>query len=178
MRARGITYDTGFIGASECSRPSFDLAQVERELQIIRDNLRCNAVRIVGGFPQRLEAAASIAVALGLEVWLSPYPLDLSHDEMLALFIDCADRAEALRRRGGTIVFVVGAEISIMNKGFLPGETLDDRLALLRDIAKFRGYLPTVRSRVNEFLAEALRSVRERFAGKVTYASVPMEGVD
>ena len=44
---------------------------------------------------------------------------------MLALFADCAERAERLRRRGAEVVFVTGAELSLMNTGFLPGDTLE-----------------------------------------------------
>jgi hypothetical protein len=42
-----------------------------------------------------------------------------------------ATAAERLRRRGAEVVFVAGAELSLMNKGFLPGDTQEDRLQLL-----------------------------------------------
>jgi hypothetical protein len=42
---------------------------VERELRIIRDDLHCNAVRVMGGDPERPELAATYAADLGLEVW-------------------------------------------------------------------------------------------------------------
>ena len=45
MRAKGITYDTGFVVHGVNSRELFDPKQVERELRIIRDDLRCTAVR-------------------------------------------------------------------------------------------------------------------------------------
>src|SRR5690606_7588302 len=94
MRARGMTYDTGFVRDGRNSLEHFDLDLVRRELTIIRDDLHCNAVHIVGGDPQRLELAARTAAELGLEVWFSPYPLDLSADQILELFLDCAQRAE------------------------------------------------------------------------------------
>jgi len=92
LRARGITYDTGFIGRAGSSRQDFDQAVVKRELRIIRDDLHCNAVRLTGGSPERLETAATFAAELGLEIWFSPYPLELTTDQMLALFADCAER--------------------------------------------------------------------------------------
>src|SRR6478735_4476314 len=91
MRAKGITYDTGFISNGVFSRPSLDPEMVEHELRIIRDDLHCNAVRVTGGDPDRLELAATIAADLGLEVWFSPYPLELTTEEMLALFAECAE---------------------------------------------------------------------------------------
>jgi len=99
----GISYDTGY------AREPFDSEVVERELRIIRDDLHCNAVRVMGGDPERLELAATFAADLGLEVWFSPYPLELTADEVLSLFADCAERAERLRQRGAEVVFVTGA---------------------------------------------------------------------
>jgi len=61
------------------------------------------------------------------------YPLELTADEMLALFPDCAKRAERLRQRGGSVVFVTGVELSLMDHGFLPGDSFHDRVGLLLD---------------------------------------------
>ncbi|WP_068928956.1 hypothetical protein [Planobispora rosea] len=178
MRAKGISYDTGFFHKGTFSREPFDPGVVERELRIIRDDLHCNAVRVIGGDPERLELAAAYAADLGLEVWFSPYPLGLSAEGMLSLFADCAERAERLRRRGAEIVFVTGAELSLMNDGFLPGDTVRQRLALLTEPDRLRERVAEVGARVNAFLGEAVALVRERFAGKVTYASIPLEPVD
>ncbi|SEG63349.1 hypothetical protein SAMN05444920_103591 [Nonomuraea solani] len=179
MRAKGISYDTGFVRNGGCSRERFDPGLVKRELEIIRDDLHCTAVRVIGGDPERLELAATYAADLGLEVWFSPYPLELTTDETLALFADCARRAERIRRRGAEVVFVAGAELSLMNKGFLPGDTQEDRLGLLltqRDsLAERVGELS---ARVNDFLARAVALVRERFGGRITYAAIPLERVD
>jgi hypothetical protein len=179
MRAKGITYSTGFIGADGNSRERFDPDVVSRELAIIRDDLHCDAVRVVGGDPDRIELAATLAAGLGLEVWFSPYPLDLTTDEMLALFADCAERAERIRRSGAEVVFVAGAELSLMNHGFLPGDTVHDRLDRL---LSRRGDLPAligdVTTKVNTFLATAVALIRERFHGELTYAAIPLERVD
>ncbi|QSQ17573.1 hypothetical protein [Myxococcus landrumensis] len=178
MRAKGISYCTGFLFKGRSSRESFDAEVVQRELRIIRDDLHCNAVRIMGGDPERLELAASFAADLGLEVWFSPYPLGLSPEEMLALFSDCAVRAARLRRKGAEVIFVTGAELSLMNHGFLPGNTPDERLALLKQPDRLRTVLGEVSARINAFLRTAVAQVRERFGGKVTYAAVPLERVD
>jgi hypothetical protein len=175
MRAKGITYDTGFRRDGDWSRPRFDPELVARELRIIRDDLHCTAVRVSGGDADRLELAASIAVDLGLEVWFSPYPLELTEDEMLALFADCATRAQELRIRGGEVVFVTGAELSLMAKGFLPGDSIQERLA---GVFTQRELIAEAGARVNAFLRRALVTVRERFSGRVTYASIPIDRVD
>ncbi|MFB7125613.1 hypothetical protein [Kitasatospora sp. NPDC056273] len=178
MRTKGISYDTGFIRDGAYSRAWFDSEAVERELRIIRDDLHCTAVRIMGGDPERIELAAGHAADLGLEVWFSPYPLELTADAMLALLTDCAERAERLRRRGAEVVFVTGAELSLMNPGFLPGSGIGERLALLARPEQVRAHLGAVSGRVNAFLAEAVAAVRARFGGRVTYAAVPLERVD
>jgi hypothetical protein len=178
MRARGISYDTGFIISGRTSRDPFDPDVVERELRIIRDDLHCNAVRVMGGDPERLELAATYAADLGLEVWFSPYPVELTAGELLSLFADCAERAERLRRRGAEVVFVTGAELSLMNDGFLPGDTLEERLEALLNPHRVRELVPAVAARVDEFLAKATALVRERFGGKITYAAIQLERVD
>jgi hypothetical protein len=179
MRARGITYSTGFVRNGTNSRGRFDLDVVERELKTIRDDLHCNAVRVVGGDPARLEQAAAFAADLGLEVWFSPYPLELATGEVLALLTDCAERAERIRRRGAEVVFVAGAELSLMNPGFLPGDTQEERLdVLLNQRARLPQLVGDISLRINEFLGKAVPDVRARFGGKVTYASVPLERVD
>jgi hypothetical protein len=179
VRANGISYDTGFVRNGVSSREAWDPEVVRRELRTIRDDLHANAVRIMGGDPERLELAATSAAELGLEVWFSPYPLELTADELLSLFADCAERAERLRRRGTEVVFVTGAELSLMNKGFLPGEQFNDRLEqLLGQPHRLPELIPGVAARVNEFLARAVALVRERFGGRVTYAAVQLERVD
>lgn len=178
MRAKGISYDTGFVKNGTTSRKRFDPETVRRELRIIRDDLRCTAVRVMGGDPERIELAATYAADLGLEVWFSPYPLELTSEEMLRLFADCAERAERLRRRGAEVVFVTGAELSLMNRGFLPGESTDERVALLTQPHLVRERIGEAGARVNVFLGKAVALVRERFGGRVTYASVPLERVD
>lgn len=179
MRARGITYDTGFVLGDSIAREHFDPAVVARELAIIRDDLHCTAVRIVGGDPDRLELAADIAADLGLEVWFSPYPLEVTAEQLLVLLDDCAERAERVRRRGAEVIFVVGAELSLMNHGFLPGDTQEERLGLLLgDRERLPGLVADLSERVNDFLGEAVALVRKRFGGRVTYAAIPLERVD
>jgi hypothetical protein len=178
MRGTGINYDTGFINKGTSSREPFDPALVRRELQIIRDDLHCNAVRVTGGDPTRLETAAAIAAELGLEVWFAPFTCDLTPGEMLALLANCAGRAERLRRAGADVVLVAGAELSLLNKGFLPGETLGARVALLGDPPRLRELLAPIPALMNDFLGRAVATVRARFGGKLTYAAMPFEGVD
>ncbi|MFJ6168242.1 hypothetical protein ACIQH6_24205 [Micromonospora orduensis] len=179
MRAKGMTYDTGFVRDGHNSLDRFDPDVVRRELGIIRDDLHCTAVQIVGGDPRRLELAARAAADLGLEVWFSPYPLDLPPDEILALFLDCAERAERVRTAGAEVVFVAGVELSVMNREFIDGYRIDDRLnRLLAEPEGRADRIADVRSRLDRFFRTAVPAIRDRFHGKLTYAAIPFEGVD
>ncbi|MDG3010307.1 hypothetical protein G4X40_09090 [Rhodococcus sp. D2-41] len=179
MRGKGMTYDTGFVRNGRVSREEFDPEVVGRELSIIRNDLHCTAVQIVGGDPGRLELAARCAAEVGLEVWFSPYPLDLTPDEIATLFVDCAERAERIRRTGAEVVFVAGVELSIMNHGFIPGESTSERLDLLLGDPDARpARFAEVSTRLNDFFGEVLPRVRARFEGKVTYACIQFEQID
>lgn len=179
MRAKGIAYDTGFVRHGEISLKSFDLDVVRRDLAVIRDDLHCNAVHLVGGDPERLEQAARIAAALGLEVWFSPYPLELTAPEILDLFTDCARRAERVRAAGAEVVFVTGVELSIMNQGFLPGTDVLERVDRLFTEPDGRAErLLEASARLNDFLGPAVAAVRAEFGGPLTYACIPFERVD
>ncbi|MET8542339.1 hypothetical protein ABZW03_17020 [Kitasatospora sp. NPDC004799] len=174
-----MTYDTGFVVHGRTSREHFDPAVVRRELAVIRDDLHCNAVQIVGGDPDRLELAAAAAAELGLEVWFSPYPLELDPEQILALLRDCAERAERLRQQGAAVVFVAGVELSVMNRGFLPGESPEERVEELMGRPERRAEeMRELGVRINAFLGGAVAVVRERFRGKVTYAAIQFEQVD
>src|SRR5262245_32635502 len=179
MRGKGINYDTGFINnAGVSNHEPFDPEIVKREMRIIRDVLHCNAVRITGGDMDRLEIAARHAAAAGLEVWLCPFTCDLTMDELLNFLADCAERAEQLRRGGAEVVLFTGSELSLFTIGFLPGETLAERLALVGDPLRLRSMIEEVRLRINNFLRRAVDVVRARFGGKVSYAALPLEGVE
>jgi hypothetical protein len=76
-------------------------------------------------------------------------------------------------------VFVTGVELSIMNRGFVDGDRIEDRLGRLLGNPDGRAErIAEVRSRLDGLLRTAVAAVRERFRGKVTYAAIPFEGVD
>jgi hypothetical protein len=178
MRGKGIVYDTGFLSAGSTTHEPFDPEVVRREMRVIHDDLHCSAVRVTGGDPDRLEIAATHAADAGLEVWLCPFTNGLAQDELLAFLADCAERAERLRRGGAEVVLLTGSELSLFTIGFLPGDSLEERLALVADPLRLRPMIPEARARVNAFLRRAVQVVRARFGGKVSYASLALEAVD
>ncbi|MVU77739.1 hypothetical protein GPX89_10855 [Nocardia sp. ET3-3] len=177
MRAIGVCYDTGFVNRGNSTHEPFETGRVREDMRVIREVLHCDAVRITGGYPDRLKLAASEAAAAGLEVWLCPFLNDVTEEEVLAVVADCAEHAERLRNSGATVVLAVGSELTMFVRGYLPGDTFEDRAAALRTPAG-QAALAVVPARVNDLLARAARTARERFGGKLTYCGLPFEQVD
>ncbi|MEU9485678.1 hypothetical protein AB0D83_18750 [Streptomyces decoyicus] len=142
-------------------------------MRVVAEDLHCTAVRITGGDPDRIETTARYAVERGLEVWFSPFPCELSNAEMLPLFTDCAERAERLRRDGAEVVLVTGCELSVFARGYLPGDTLNERIPVLAGPGR-EAALQGIPDKVNAFLGEAVDAVRPLFGGRVSYASCGM----
>lgn len=178
MRIKGINYDTGFLSEGSTTHEPFDALVVQREMRIIHDDLHCNAVRITGGHVARLETAAGYAAEAGLEVWLCPFTNNLTEEELLALLADCADAAERLRLRGANLLLLTGSELGLFTRGFLPGDTLAERLVTLSNPLRLREVIPGVRAQMRELLRKAVDLVRARFGGRISYASLPFEAVD
>jgi hypothetical protein len=178
LRAFGVTYDTGFPSAGTTTHEPFVPDVVGRELRIIHDDLHADAVRITGGDPDRLAIAAAHAAEAGLEVWYCPFTNGLTRRALRDLLVDGAERAERLRRAGAEVVFLTGSEISLVTDGFLPRDDLLGRVAALTDPSSAPAALAGLPDRVNAFLADVVAAVRDRFGGRVTYASLPFEQVD
>ena len=67
MQRRGVCYDVGRYLDGDW-RKDYNPQTVHRELEIIRDDLHCNAVRICSKDLGRLAVASEDALGLGLEV--------------------------------------------------------------------------------------------------------------
>jgi hypothetical protein len=176
MNRRGVCYDVGAVTDINW-RPDFDPRIIRRELEIIRDDLHCNAVRITARSLGRLEIAARDALALGLEVWLHPVLWDKGPDATLGYMVRGAELAERLRAEfPDRLVYVLGGELTLFMQGILPGRNI---------VARVRG--PAFRESVragthnaplNSFLRRAAEAVRPMYHGPLTYASLIFETVD
>jgi len=177
MNRRGVCYDVGRVMWGQDWRPEFSPEEARRELQIIREDLHCNAVRICGQDLSRLLTAGGHALDCGLEVWLSPELWDHGPGETLGYIGEAAQAAEALHRhQPGQVVFSVGSEATLFMAGIVEGGSVFERLEHPDFWARVRA--GEHNGPLNAFLAEAAGRVREVFHGPVTYASVPLETVD
>jgi hypothetical protein len=184
MLTIGVNYDTGLRYDGRSTRARFDAAEVHHDLRVIADELHAPAVRVSGNDPDRLVLAGEAALAAGLDLWFSPVPMDLEPDEFIAFLTDCGRRAETLRQSGrGDVVLVLGCELSVFCKGFVPGETSGERLALMADPATWTDPAKLTQLQaglarwgdVQQQLAAAARGV---FGGGITYAAGLWEDVN
>lgn len=181
MNRRGVIYDTGAVfsgqGWAIPTRPKLDLATAERELQIVRDDLHCNAVRLIGRDVARLVQVAERALALGLEVWLSPALWGRSPDETLHYCVSAGERAEQLRQQhADRFVLVLGGELTLFMGGIVPG---DDVAVRTREaFTRVKAGDLSANDRLNDFLGRASTAVRGVYHGPLTYASLVWEDVD
>ena len=128
MKTLGVCYDAGVVKDIPW-RPNLDAQTARREMEIIRHDLHCTAVRVVGRDVGRLEMATEAALGAGLDVWFSRTVWDRGPDETIADTVRAARAAERLRSASpGRLTFVVGGELTLFMRGILPGRTLTDRL--------------------------------------------------
>ena len=176
MERKGICYDVGSVMGFNW-RPSFRPEQVRRELQIIKDDLHCNAVRISGLDLGRLGMAAGDALERGLEVWFYPTMWDRSPEDTLRYLVKAAEAAEVLRKqKGDRIVFVAGGELTLFMQGILEGKRFQKRLANPSMMSKIKA--GEHNKPLNDFLAKATAGIKSVYHGKVTYCSLVWEKVD
>ncbi|MGA2663592.1 MAG: abortive infection protein [Nitrososphaerales archaeon] len=158
-------------------RPRFDPRVVHRELEIIKNDLHCNAVRICGFDVDRLMTASEDALSQGLEVWLSPEMWDRSQDETVEYVAGAAERAEGLRRRWpGKLVLSVGSELTLFSQGMIEGKNVFDRISrpsFLGDVMTGKHDGP-----LNAYLSNLSEAAGKSFRGPLTYFSLPFESVD
>jgi hypothetical protein len=176
MNRKGVSYDVGRVMGGNW-RPTFDLKIIHRELEIIKNDLHCNAVRICGLDIDRLMKASDVALKQGLEVWLSPEMWNKSQAKTLSYTVKAAAAAEKLRREWPEqLVLSVGSELTLFMQGIVPGNTFMKRLRnpSLRETIKADKH----NKPLNAFLASVNNSVRKVFRGQLTYASLPWEAVD
>lgn len=174
-------------------RPRFDLKTVAREIEIIKNELHCNAIRITGLDINRLVGSTEIALKQGLEVWLCPTIWDKKQEQTRAYIQRVAELAEKLRQEyPDSLVFVVGGELSLFMNGILEGRNVMERMKKLMTRygqqnvaarenstdASSRLRSAEFNERLRAYLQKTVASVKQVFHGKLTYASLVWESVD
>ncbi len=177
MNIKGIDYDLGnYYGGGHPTRPTFDRATVKRDIEVIKRDLHCNAIRLNGKDIERLTFAAACAIEQGLQVWFLPKYVDANMADTLTYLTEAAQAAEKLRAKSADVVFVVGCEFTMFLNGILEGANIIERMSNAANWEQMRR--GDHNEPLNNFLAQAVREVRQHFHGALTYASIPAEKVD
>ncbi len=183
MKYKGINYDIGTRTLSGgLTRPDFDVDTVTREIEIIKSELHCNAIRISGLDIDRIVTASEIALKTGLTVWFSPA---LQYEDQIETFnyiLRAAGRAEELRLKYENIIFVVGCEFTLFTHGFIKGKTGEERKRNMFSpwsmIKSLVGIKRTYNKRLRGFLSKLVIEIKTLFHGQITYASGTWEKPD
>jgi hypothetical protein len=177
MRIKGVNYDVGTVMGVNW-RPDYDPIVVQRELEIIANDLRCNAVGISGKDIGRVLSTAEAAISHGLEAWLNPSDWsDKPPAATLAYITEAARAAQPLHERyPGKVVLSIGSEFTLFMQGIIPGKTLRQRAVTVRqtDVVKTGQH----NQPLNDFLTKTVAEVRKVFNGPVMYRSLAWERVD
>jgi len=178
MKRRGVNYDVGRVLEGRLTRPKLDPKEMHREIEIIKNDLHCNSIKIQGFDIDRVVAAAEDSLQQGLEVWLAPEMFEESQDKTFEYSVKAAAAAESLRKRWpDRLVLSIGTELTLFMQGILPGNNLTERLgnpAIWGGIKSGAYDEP-----LNAFLAKTTSAIRSVFHGELTYAAVArVERVD
>jgi len=126
IKHKGMRMMVGWKGMSPIPTDVTD-----EKLDIIHDELGCNAVIIFGNteFEDDLIEAGRLAIQKGFDrIYVAPMYLDLSAGETVDRIGRFAKKVKALRQMSEAIVFMVGHEFTFDMYGIVPGETYPDRL--------------------------------------------------
>lgn len=179
MQHRGVHYDTGVIYrgpgySTSTRREDLDYGVVRRELEIIRDDLHANAIRLVGSDLARLLTTTQIALEEDLEVWFSPMFFNYSAQETATRLIEAAKELSSLTASASdSVIFIAGSELTLFTSDIVPGKSIELRLAQLKNDASLLRD-----GRLGSFLNALVPQLRSVFGGPITYASLPFEQVD
>lgn len=170
MRIKGVNYDVGRVYMGHLMRPVFDSAIVRRELEIIKSDLHCNTVKIVGEDIERLAATAEYASQVRLDVWVSPDLFEKTQEETFEYTMRAAERFEELRRHMPNLVLSVGTELTGFMQGIVEGGNVMERFT---NPTLWRTLQTGEPARaLNEYLARTVAAVRQVYHGALTYASL------
>ncbi|MDE6692131.1 MAG: hypothetical protein K2K05_01970 [Muribaculaceae bacterium] len=183
IHVRGVVYDVGLnFGGKTLSVNELDSVRVDYDMNIIKNILRCNTVRVEGESIDRLVLASKIASSYGLKILFNPWLHEADPASTIQYMGEAAEAAEKLKKEGADMIFVAGCEYSLFNLGAIPGSTFDERFqwitSLGTDPDSAMQKLTDMSVSLNDILSKINAVVREKFSGKVTYSSGTWEMVD
>ncbi|MEU6542113.1 abortive phage infection protein [Streptomyces sp. NPDC046859] len=169
LRHRGVVYT---VGAGETPGTAWSVTRMRADVRVIRDVLHADTLDVTGDGVDRLTATAAEAAERGLHVWLQPTFADIPARDILETVAECGRFAERLRRQGASVDFSVGCEFWLFVPGIVPGATVLERVANLRNGGVD---MAAMRRRLAAFTARAAATGRSVFHGRLGYAAAQDE---
>lgn len=172
---RGMNYDVGILfGTASASSTHPTDARLTAELEIIRDDLHCQAVRVSGTDVDTMIRAAEHALQDEMDVWLSPHYIDKPQEEMREGVRLCAEKAQFLQEKypDNEIVLLYGCEMVYFAEGFAEGATYAERMT------DFFTHRLECCEKLNAYFAEEIPELRKLFSGRISYCSTVYEEIN
>jgi len=169
MPIKGIVYNTGY---------ALDESDMQESVDVIAEELGCNAVRIKGYKDEMIEKCVNLAIDKRIKTILVGPDYgswrNISIDEHTRRIIEFSSIAERLRQESNSVTLVVGNELTIETSGIYEGQTYLERIEETPQRMHDRRY----HEKLNSHLGAILQGVRAHFDGEVTYAAGDWEDVD
>jgi hypothetical protein len=162
------------VGWKGMPRTPMDIT--EEKLDIIHNELGCNAVIIFGNteFEDDLIEAGRVAIGKGFDrIYIAPMYLDLPVDETVENIGKFARKVKTLREMSDSIVFMVGHEFTMDAYGIVPGETYAERSGFPYEHPEWMR--STYWKMLNSVLPHAFKRIialcRENYGYQIAYAA-------
>lgn len=175
MIYKGVNYDTGTHFDPSRLSVEWDRATMQRDVNVIRDELHCNTISFFGAEIGRLTEAAAFAAEKGMHVWIQPRLFHARQADVLQHLAATARAAGQLSERYPSIVLNTGCEASLFTAGIIPGNSLESRIARLSSNWQ---EIPAYNKNLNTFLEQAAATARTHFPGTITYSAGLWEEVN
>ena len=166
---KGLAFIVG-IGPWRDNFPYISEDEMVESLTIIRKELGCNAIKIVGDDKDQITKCTMLALEDFDVVLATPRYINATPDEALPKLSEVAKSLPDSEK----VVLGVASEMTIDMKGVLNGTTYDERAVEL-DVT---GLSEKQQRKLNDILKLFEREVRKNFRGKVTYIAETRDKVE
>jgi hypothetical protein len=125
VRYKGMRMTVGWKGM-----PHIPIDFTDEKLDIIRNELGCNAVIIFGNteFEDDLVEAGRLAIEKKFDrIYVAPMYLDFTIEETVERIGKFAGKVKRLREISDSVIFMVGHEFILDSSSFVPGVTYEER---------------------------------------------------
>ena len=159
--------------------PSYE--EIKESLTVIRNELRCTAIRIISDYEDTVLQATRLALEQQFDkILVSPRyrrvapDNDTDIEEHARRVIAFSEKVEATRGNSNSLILAVGNELTLDVRGIYDGTTMGDRVEQIRLNQGKKEF----DDRLNLYLKKIIEGVRKNYRGKITYCQTNYENVN